>query len=572
MPGCEIHTAYVYDRGAKRRIAEITGMTSLSWERVADDISFADITVVNPGPTCASVLSSMEAGRQEIVIFRGPQRVWEGPLTLMTYTRDAVAIQARDVLHYGYRLAQSRDYDNRYPNITTVVDRAYLELQTELGRRESENPPINVVPYLRKITRSDDAKTSRYTTTYQKTVFDDVDDMAANSGMDYTVVGRSIILHDTNTSLGKTATLTENDIIGDIIVTMYGMEMATFAAVTGADGAYGVYGGTDGYYGRVEIVDDAYDEESGTDAPTQAELNSQAQRNLSGRLPTPVQVRVPDGSRLSPNCPITIDDLVPGVLVPLRATLTARTFSQMQKLRKLKVIEDTSGEQIQITLIPAPELVHFPGPVPTLLRTNRAPTPIAKTMGGPWKFTYAEGEALAYSANNTAGSGPQGRTGYIRQSVTSPKTSGASGWTYQDGTGDKISGEVWSGGMWVRFGTAVTVTPRMSFVAADGTTLLGSKTAAAVAVAANTWTYITVNGVTSTANYDQMQFWAQVAGVVADNSWYDATDLIFEKTPTVGTYFDGSFTNTVSLLYAWQGAANSSQSTVSAPATTMEDS
>jgi hypothetical protein len=363
MTGCEIHTAYVYDRGGKRRIAEITGMTSLSWERVADDISFADITLVNPSPGCSAVLSAMEAGRHEIVIFRGPQRVWEGPLTLMTYTRDAVAIQARDVMHYAYRLAQSRDYDNRYPNIDTVIGRSFLELSTELARRETENPPINVVPHLRKVTRTDDAKTSRYTTTYQKTVFDDVDDMAANSGMDYTVVGRSIILHDTNTALGKTATMTESDVIGDIIVTMYGMEMATFAAVTGADGAYGVYGGTDGYYGRVEIVDDAYDEEAGTDAPTQAELNSQAQRNLSGRLPTPVQVRVPDGSRISPASPLTIDDLVPGVIVPLRATLTARTFSQMQKLRKLKVVEDTSGEQIQITLVPAPAIMHIGGDV-----------------------------------------------------------------------------------------------------------------------------------------------------------------------------------------------------------------
>lgn len=360
MAGCETHTAYVYDRGGTRRIAQINGLTSLSWERVADDISFCDITVVNPDPACASVLDSMEAGRHEIVVYRGSSRVWEGPLTLMTYTRDSVAIQARDVMHYAYRLAQSRDYDNRYPNIGTVVGRAFLELTTELNRREVEDPPINVVPFLRQIARSDDAGTSRWTTIYQKTVFDDVDDMAANSGLDYVVVGRSIILHDTNTALGKTPTLTDGDIIGDIIVTMYGMEMGTFAAVTGADGAYGVYGGTDAYYGRVEIVDDAYDEEAGSDAPTQEELNSQAQRNLSGRLPTPMEVRIPDGSRLSPSSPLVVEDLVPGVLVPLRATLTARKFSQMQKLRKLKVVEDSSGEQILLTLVPAPTIMNFP--------------------------------------------------------------------------------------------------------------------------------------------------------------------------------------------------------------------
>ena len=563
MAGCEIHTAYLYDRGGTRRIAQIEGITSLSWERCADDISFGDITVVNPSVNCQNILNTMEPGRHEIVIFRGNDRVWEGPLTLMTYTREAVAIQARDVMHYAYRLAQSQDYDNRYPNVSTVVARAFGELQHELSRRESEDPPINVVPYLTKFERPDDAGTSRWTTIYQKTVFDDVDDMAANSGLDYVVVGRAIILHDTNTALGKTATLTDNDIIGDIIVTMYGMEMATFAAVTGADGAYGVYGGADAYYGRVEIVDDAYDEEAGSDKPSQAELNSQAQRNLAGRLPTPVEVRIPDGSRLNPSSPITIFDLVPGVIVPLRATLTARTFSQNQKLRKLKVQEDEKGEQILLTLVPAPSVIHYPGPVPTLLRTNRAPTPIAETMGGPWKFTYASSESLVYGANNTPGAGPQGRTGFIRQTVSNPKTVGSSGWMYQDGTGDKISGEVWSGGMWVRFGTAVTVTPRMSFIAADGVTLVGTKTAAPVVAAANTWTYVKVDGVVSTASYDNLQFWAQVEGVVPKSSWYDATDMIFEKAQGVGTYFDGSFPDTSTVLYSWRGSENSSQSTMS---------
>jgi hypothetical protein len=139
--------------------------------------------------------------------------------------------------------------------------------------------------------------------------------------------------------------------------------MASFAVVTGADGAYGQDGGTDPYYGRVEIVDDAYDEEEGSDKPTQAELNSQATRNLGGRIPTPLEVRVPDGSRLNPSSPITIDDLVPGVVVPLRATLTARTFSQLQKLRKVKVVEDGSGEQIQITMVAAPETMNIGGAV-----------------------------------------------------------------------------------------------------------------------------------------------------------------------------------------------------------------
>ena len=350
---CVNHTVYVYDRGGLTRIAEITDLTSVSWERVGDDISFCDLVVNNPGAGCARVLEQMEPARHELVVYRGQNRVWEGPLTLMRYRRETVEIQARDVMHYAYRIAQTRPYDNRYPNVATVVDRAYTQLVTELTRRESESPPINVVPFITRVDQVGDARTTRNTITYQKTVFDDVDDMAANSGLDYTVVGRSIILHDTSTALGRLPTLTENDVLGEIIVTVYGMEMATFAAVSGADGAYGIAGvGDDPYYGRWEIIDDAYDEEEGSDAPTQSELNEQAQRNVAARIPVPVEVRVPDGSQLSGVSPIKVEDLVPGVQVPVRATLTARTFSQVQKLRKMKVTEDSNGERVQITLAP----------------------------------------------------------------------------------------------------------------------------------------------------------------------------------------------------------------------------
>jgi hypothetical protein len=267
---------------------------------------------------------------------------------------------------------------------------------------------------------------------------------------------------------------------------------------------------------------------------------------------------------------ISIDDLVPGVMVPLRATLTARQFSQMQKLRKLKVVEDGSGEQLQITMVAAPAKMAFPGPQPTVLRTNRAPVPIAFTMGGPWRFSNGTSESLVYSADSTVGAGPQGRTGFIRQTVTNAKTGGGSGWVYEDGTGSGAAGDVWSAGMWVRFATATTVTPRftMFWIGIP----VASITGADVVAPANTWTYLTVNGLTATAEFDQLQFWAGVAGVVPPGGWYDATNLIFEQGPTVGDYFDGSFADTPTLIYEWFGLENSSKSTVSSPAPAREGS
>jgi len=99
-------------------------------------------------------------------------------------------------------------------------------------------------------------------------------------------------------------------------------------------------------------VFNAYNEE-GTTAPTVGELNSQAARNTSGRSPVPVEVRVPDNSSLVLSRTLRISDLVPGVRVPLRATLNARALSQDQKLDHLVVTETAKGETVQITLTPA---------------------------------------------------------------------------------------------------------------------------------------------------------------------------------------------------------------------------
>lgn len=357
---CAGHTAYLFDRGGVTRIGELGPLISVQWGRIRDDISAAQVVMKNPD--CAEIAAQVEPGRHELVIYRGSARVWEGPITLATYERATTTIQAKDVVHYLERLIMKKAYNNAYPNVVSTVQRAVNIISGELPRREAEDPPVNVLPYLHALHQSDDARTSRNTLAYQKTVFDDLDDMAAKSGIDYVAIGRSIWVFDTHTLLGRTATLTEADIAGDIIVSSYGMDLATFAAVTGADGSYGIYGGQDPYYGWVEVLASAYDEneDSEADAPSQSELNSQAKRNLSGRNPTPVTVRVPDGSTLAPTSPIGIEDLVPGVEVPLLATMTGRTFSQTQKLDKVDVVEDSDGEQIQITLSPASPLASLP--------------------------------------------------------------------------------------------------------------------------------------------------------------------------------------------------------------------
>lgn len=354
--GCTNHSVMIYDRGGFTRLFQLEDVVNVQWQRVRDDISMADVTVSSPGPECLRLLEQIEPGRHEMVLFRGTQRVWEGPITLLVEEQGltpTVSIQARDVMHYAYRLIMRRTYSNKYPNIVTNVSRAANILRTELGRRETENPPINVVPHMQIVTSADMARTSRVTRPYQATVFEDIDSLAAYSGLDYTVIGRRIVLSDRHHALGRTPTVTQADFLGDVRISVYGMELATFAAVTGGNGMYGISGGPNSYYGQWEILDSAYDEEADSAAPTQGELNSQAVRNLSGRLPTPVQIRVPENAMINPNGVFTIDNLIPGIQVPVRARLAIREVQQYQKLQKVQVNDDASGERIQVTLVPS---------------------------------------------------------------------------------------------------------------------------------------------------------------------------------------------------------------------------
>lgn len=357
------HHVLVFDRGGTRRIAELENIGRVIYSRERDAISEAQIDIsANYCSAQAPILQQLippagrgsAVGRYEAVLYRGDERVWEGPLTRAAAGSAGVSIFAKDVMHYAYRTVMESGYDNSAPNTTTVVDRAETILTAELGREwEMQDPPVNVVPHIVAHHFAGEATTAAVTMPMQKTVFEEIAFLARMKGMDFTVLGRAIHLWDTSNPLGRTRTATQDDFLGDLLVTVYGMELGTRAVVTDGQGSWGEAGGTDPYYGPVELLDTAYDESEGADPPTQPEMTSQASRNLAGRLPTPIQVRVPDNSRLNPNGVFSMSDLVPGVYVPLRAQFGWVELSQMQKLKQVKVTETPEGEEIAVTLFPA---------------------------------------------------------------------------------------------------------------------------------------------------------------------------------------------------------------------------
>lgn len=356
MPtGCVTNQAYIYDKGGTTLLGPIPA-SSIQWERQRDAMTTARVVAASPSPECCALLAQIEPGRHELVIYRGPDRVWEGPVWITTDSSDRTfTIQAHDVLQYADWAIAKTGYNDTAPSCSSSVERAASLLVQELARFEDpSNPPINVVDHI--VTYPSSALQCRHLLPYQSTVFEHIDDLASKSGLDYTVLGRAIHLFDNDSNaMGETVAVTEADFLGPIIVSRYGNELCTFAAATDGEGHYAWVQHPATYYGAVEkLITNRSEGETASTTVDRAGLKESAETLLRGRYPTPVTVRIPDSSSLNPAGVLNVADLVPGVSVPVIATMTCSNMSQVQRLDKVVVSEDGNGETIQLTLMPPP--------------------------------------------------------------------------------------------------------------------------------------------------------------------------------------------------------------------------
>jgi len=354
--GCGTYRVFVYAQGGIVPLGELTPITSLQFARVRDDISRCDVVITGQGYDCGVLLSNLRTWMHELVIYRDDQRVWEGPVTRIVYATTGVSIEAKDVMNYLYRRIMKQGYDDRY----RVVDNIQVGIRSAIDRARqialnafAEHDP-NVLRYLTTFNYPDDAEESRQVLDYSKTAWEEIDDLARSGGIDYTVVGRRIIINDTHRPLGRLPEMRDEDFSDPPVVTEYGMQLCNLYAVSNTGGKYALAQPksetTPGeFYGPIEMVGTSFGE---TDSATA--MQKQAIRNISNRWPAPLIVRVPDNSTLNPEVNVTFDQLVPGVWIPLRAMNTLREVTQWQKLDSVTVLYDNGTEKVNVVMSPAP--------------------------------------------------------------------------------------------------------------------------------------------------------------------------------------------------------------------------
>jgi len=354
--------AFIYRRGGKRLVGELKGKVSIEWNRTRDDISVAVVKVRGWDEPTAKMLATLQPWAYELVIFRENgfevDRVWEGPISLPTFEWDQVTIQAKDVVNYAYRRILRQELNDAL-NGDSVIVRAVKVLQNAFA---PDDP--NVLAYLTPFYRDDDGNQYRNTPAYSRYAFEELDDMASNSGLDYTAVGRAILVWGTRNRIGTLPEFRDEHFGSPPVVSVYGMSFANRYAISDGQGLWGAADrlnaeGMDPDFGLVEMLSSNVSEDANDDSGTYTEegrakvekaFAEHAESSIGSRNPPPVVVRVPDGTSLSPESPVSINQLVPGVAIPLRSTATLRKVFGTQKLDSIKVVQDDKGEVITVTM------------------------------------------------------------------------------------------------------------------------------------------------------------------------------------------------------------------------------
>lgn len=367
------HRISIKDRGGSRHVENLVDIGSVEWGRKRDAKSTAQFSL--NGRACeeqSDIIREIAnaTGRYEAVIHRGDDRVWEGPIRRVETVRDNALFLATDVKEYLDHTSLSRAWPNSDGGgptlmgdrieqiITHELTEAYTMLTNsaavEVTRWEAQDPPINVLPFLQVYPGT--VLTRSSTEEFEMLLGEHIDNLV-DGGMDFTVVGRRMIFWDSALSIGQTRMLTDADFLGDIRVIRYGSDhwsishLSASQADEDTERGVGHAGAPHPYYGVWENIVSMQSEE-GTAEPTQTELNSQAQRDILHRTPVPLEVRVPDGVGIRLTDDLTIQHLVPGVIMPVTTAKNIQVVTQSQRLDEMKVVETAAGETITVNLSP----------------------------------------------------------------------------------------------------------------------------------------------------------------------------------------------------------------------------
>lgn len=311
--------------------------SSLTWHRALNDTSEATLTInlSSGNAECCALASQLRTWGHQIRISRDGVLVWEGPIVDLDYGREALVITARDVVTWLARRVVRSILDFRTGADLTTIAFALIE------HGFAPDDP-NVMAYVS--TELTGISGERYYMPDEVTYIIDGLNELANTGVDYTCIGRRIAVFP-ELSSDSLPVFRQDDFLDELHVREDGLSGATYAQIRGA-GVVGTFGGTSEFYGLLERV---ATEDNILDLPT---ANLRAQAVVQAGNPMPLYVTTPGQSRLACSAPVHINQLVPGIRIPITIAVgeLCRSVSTLMRLVALEVTVEAGEESISVEL------------------------------------------------------------------------------------------------------------------------------------------------------------------------------------------------------------------------------
>ncbi len=331
MLGCESHSYSISDRDGGL-VTSAGVLTEVSYTRVLDDSSTAQVVIGVSGQNCCDELSSVRSWRQWLSIYRGDDFMWSGPIVNVDWEWDTVTVTATDLIGLLDRRVPHQDFSFTGTDLTLIAEQLIDDglAPDDPGHTVTVIGPSGVTGGR----------------TYPQNIGQTGDHLRdlADSGIDFTTVGANVvILPDSYCEV--VGRLSDDDLPEGVTVTEDGAALATRWIVAGDEslGVLGTAGGVDAYYGLLE----RYVEQ--TSITDQSSADATASARLAASLPVPTFINT-QNITLSPTADVELPRLVPGWCLDITTSATCRDISQRLKITGLQVTEDggtgdTAGQE-----------------------------------------------------------------------------------------------------------------------------------------------------------------------------------------------------------------------------------